>query len=320
MTGMIKGFSGLKRILAVIVAIGASAAMASDLQPQLIYGEDGRAEVYQSHPALQALADSTVALIPLGVLNTNGAGVRISGEIFGPTYGLCTDEPYFNQPTSANCSGFLVAPDMIATAGHCVDVNSCANWGFVFGYRMNDGQNANMDVPASEVYRCASVVARELTRAQDYAIVKLDRPVTNHRVLKLAANPPQVGDPMLVIGHPAGLPTKITTGGKVRSSVNGYFVTNLDTYGGNSGSAVFNANTGEVAGILVRGDQDFVQDPAGQCARSNVCPEDGCRGEDVTHISFVKAAMKGGSAPATRSWWDWLTGRKAAQARRMSAR
>ena len=60
---------------------------------------------------------------------------------------------------------------------------------------------------------------------------------------------------------------------------------NLDTYGGNSGSAVFNAKTGLVEGILVRGEQDYVQ--KGDCRVSNVCPADGCRGEDVTKILSV---------------------------------
>ncbi|WP_420540401.1 S46 family peptidase (plasmid) [Paenibacillus polymyxa] len=35
---------------------------------------------------------------------------------------------------------------------------------------------------------------------------------------------------------------------------NAFFVANLDTYGGNSGSPVFNSDTHEVEGILVRGE------------------------------------------------------------------
>ena len=57
------------------------------------------------------------------------------------------------------------------------------------------------------------------------------------------------------------------------------------TLGGNSGSAVFNSATGLVEGILVRGEQDYVL--KGDCRVSNVCPVDGCRGEDVTKISNV---------------------------------
>ena len=54
---------------------------------------------------------------------------------------------------------------------------------------------------------------------------------------------------------------KVAGGAKVRSNNNGvYFVANLDTYGGNSGSAVFNLQTREVEGILVRGENDYVYD------------------------------------------------------------
>jgi len=32
------------------------------------------------------------------------------------------------------CSGFLVAPDLVATAGHCVNPNNVTNILFVFGF------------------------------------------------------------------------------------------------------------------------------------------------------------------------------------------
>jgi hypothetical protein len=60
-------------------------------------------------------------------------------------------------------------------------------------------------------------------------------------------------------------------------------VANLDTYGGNSGSPVFNATNHQVEGILVRGENDFVTN--GSCYVSLVCPTTGCRGEDVTRCS-----------------------------------
>jgi len=69
------------------------------------------------------------------------------------------------------------------------------------------------------------------------------------------------------------------------ASPTGYFVANLDTYGGNSGSAVFNAKTGVIVGILVRGENDYIYQ--GDCRVSNVCQATGCRGEDVTKLSAV---------------------------------
>jgi len=119
--------------------------------------------------------------------------------------------------------------------------------------------------------------------AEDFAVVELDRPVTNRTPLTLRQQGQiDVGQGIFVIGHPAGLPTKVAGGASVRSQGNGYFVANLDTYGGNSGSAVFNKSNGQIEGILVRGEMDFIYKNG--CRVSNVCQNDSCRGEDVTKI------------------------------------
>lgn len=98
------------------------------------------------------------------------------------------------------------------------------------------------------------------------------------------------GEQLVVIGHPSGLPTKIAGGAKIRSGEAAYFTANLDTFGGNSGSAVFNATTGIVEGILVRGELDYVSDivDGKVCKRANKCSDDGCDGEDVTRITSVE--------------------------------
>jgi hypothetical protein len=106
-----------------------------------------------------------------------------------------------------------------------------------------------------------------------------------------------------VIGHPAGLPTKVAGGAKVRdASPEGFFVANVDTYGGNSGSIVINARTGKGAGILVRGEADYVY--KGDCRVSKVCAADACRGEDVTKLSSV--AFPAPASPSLASFGKLL--------------
>ena len=77
-----------------------------------------------------------------------------------------------------------------------------------------------------------------------------------------------------------------------RSNDAGYFVANLDTYGGNSGSPVINAGTGILEGILVRGETDFIHQ--GTCFESYVVPDDGGRGEDSTKATVFAAHVPGG--------------------------
>ena len=114
-------------------------------------------------------------------------------------------------------------------------------------------------------------------------MVRLKRKVVGRTPLRVKRDSKaKSGDEIVVIGHPSGLPTKVAGGASVRNDAGTYFVANLDTYGGNSGSAVFDSASGEVAGILVRGETDFRR--VGSCLQSNVCTDSGCRGEDVTHI------------------------------------
>jgi V8-like Glu-specific endopeptidase len=122
--------------------------------------------------------------------------------------------------------------------------------------------------------------------------VKLDRKVRNHLPLNMRlSGDVKVGDPLTVLGYPEGLPLKVADGAAVRSvSKPGFFVANTDTYGGNSGSAVINASTRLVEGVLVRGEKDFEWTPAG-CARSYRCKDNACRGEDITRIGEIAKAL-----------------------------
>ena len=140
------------------------------------------------------------------------------------------------------------------------------------------------------MFSCKKIISRSLDNVtkDDYAFIELDRKVLDRQPLKVRkGGKVEKGAPLVVIGHPTGLPTKIADGANVRSLQGKFFVANLDTYGGNSGSAVFNVETEEVEGILVRGETDYVLNSTLGCQVSNVCPADGCRGEDVTYIRNV---------------------------------
>ena len=259
---------------------------------RVIYGDDNRQDLYQlQDQAVMKVASSTAAMVLKSKLTKVDTIYKIMSGKFGEEFRLCSNEPYYNQPSAAMCSAFLVAPDMVATAGHCVQSGDCGTVAFVFNYSMMGERDNPLEVSEDDVYFCKSVVKRELTSQQDYSLVQLDRPVRGHDVLKLSQHDVSENQDLFVVGHPSGLPTKVAGGANVRSLKSGYFVANLDTYGGNSGSAVFNSQTLEVEGILVRGEQDFKYDTASQCYRSNKCASNACRGEDATNISFIQKAL-----------------------------
>ena len=266
-------------------------AVADDIGAKVIYGKDNRKDIYDTDSALyRDLAQSTVALFNnTDVIPDNGKKTaKLVTENFGDSFSLCKDEPFRDQPSGAFCSGSLVADDMVLTAGHCIrSASACAGVKFVFGFGIRQKGNIPTEVGLDDVYSCTKIVAREEQGyGADFALVKIDRKVTKYKPLAISRRgDPDVGAEMVVIGHLSGIPTKVSDGANVRSNENGYFVANIHMYGGNSGSAVFNTKTGLVEGVRVRGETDFVN--RNGCYISNVCPSDGCRGEDVTKISAV---------------------------------
>src|SRR3712207_7230060 len=63
--------------------------------------------------------------------------------------------------------------------------------------------------------------------------------------------------PYTTLFRSSGLPTKIADGARVVRANASFFEADLDTFGGNSGSPVFDARTNTVLGLLVRGATDY---------------------------------------------------------------
>jgi len=270
---------------------------------KLIYGSDDRRDEYEiTDPCLLSVGDSTVALVPQTDLTDNGNGTyTLPSDTFAEWYEwidpigtgnpLCSDEPFRNQPAPAYGSGFLIDDDIIITAGHLACDDDCSSWAIIFGFIMTDPDTAVLTVDASEVYYCNEVLGRS-DGYPDWAIIRLDRPVTGHEPIPFRTSG-QIPDnePVIVVGHPFGLPRKYDAGATVRDNSGvTYFRANADTYMGNSGSVVINTDTLEVEGILFSGNVDFVED--GSCDRSNVCPDSGCPvWEGVTRITALNGMI-----------------------------
>jgi hypothetical protein len=261
---------------------------------KVVYGADDRLDIYEvEDPAVIEAWESTVAVVSSADLVDEGDTYSLPGTPLSREYPLCPTERFLDQPVPAFCSGFLVAPDLVATAGHCVPSRiECGLTAFVFGFRMLGPGRPVLRFPKSQVYFCRGIAGlREASDDVDWAVVRLDRAVPDHTPLPIRRSG-KVADAqsLIIIGHPLGLPAKVAAGARVRENAEpGFFRSNLDAYVGNSGSAVLDAASLLVEGILVSGEVDFVE--TGDCLVTNRCEDTGCVGEAVTRSTELDHAV-----------------------------
>lgn len=272
----------------------------TDKGKAVVYGTDNRTDVYaHADTTMRARAlQSTVALISASdLITTAPSAIRFRASSLGQAEGLCAGQRFANDPTPAFCSGTLIDDDIVLTAGHCVTTAAeCASTRFVFKFARSSA-TALETVTTDDVFSCAGIIARSETQTAqgvaDFALIRLNRRATPRFVpapVRLSTAALVTGQRVGVIGSGSGVPFKIDTGGSVRDPGNGSsFEATTDTFGGNSGSGVYELDGYSVAGILVEGDTDYVAN--GSCNVVNVCRETGCSGETVVSSHVAVAAL-----------------------------
>lgn len=164
--------------------------------PKSIYDVDDRKDYYEVGPEIKEIMDSSVSLFLADKIQENDDETStLLTQTFGDAKDLCDDERFRNQPLGAFCSGFLVAPDIIATAAHCIFnrmiVDNAGNANihkirFVFGFHMDNEGKAFTVVKKTEIYNAVSIIGHELDpNGSDWALVRIHKPVTNHKVVKV---------------------------------------------------------------------------------------------------------------------------------------
>lgn len=212
---------------------------------------DRRIEIAEASDGVREAARGVALVVRHSKLPAARDGRRsLLPKPLGEEIGLCEGERFADQPsaTVGGATAFLVAPDRVATAAHVVDDLAVTDFAVAFGFDSTDASVAEGDV-----YRAKSV-----TRGSaDFAIVALDREVIGRAPLALHRDGEVAeGQGVVVVGHPLALPMKAAPG-TVRVKEEGVFFFDTDTYQGNSGSPVLNADTAVVEGLFFGGGKDF---------------------------------------------------------------
>lgn len=286
-----KFFLTLFALLSLSVSVSAS----DEYQSKAIYGADDRLDVFQSpDPLMRELARSVATQVSVkDVIEKPEWEYRLKTSTLAKN-GLCQTERFAHQPLVGDCTGFLIAPDKMVTAGHCItSTNQCAGMYWVFDFAYYNGITEDEFVfNETQIAQCRAVIERvkNAETGVDYAVMLLDRKMVGRTPFKVRKEGKVNDDAILtIIGHPNGIPAKIASGAEIRDNKDpNFFVTNTDSFVGNSGSPVVDSRTGIVEGVLVRGESDYVSVKERGCMVPLVFDNDKGRGEDVIRINIIK--------------------------------
>lgn len=280
-----------------LLALLAFSKAAFAYQDKGIYGDDNRRTMDELDANLDANAIkySSSVLAQIANWRIKSTKENISVETRDLKFGLniCDGEKFLDRPLVSSCTAFLVAPDVIVTAGHCIkDKYECKKQTWVVDFDSNadfQGPKGTITFPKDNTYSCRELLHWSQNTNLDFAVVRLDRAVAGKTPLKVRREG-KVGnsESLMVIGHPLGLPKTVANNILIRDNSQTYvFKTNADTFSGNSGSPVIGEVSGLVEGILVRGDDDFTMDVNLGCQRMARCGNKECRGESVQRSTYL---------------------------------
>ncbi len=288
----------LPLILMLVKTDIAHAAFFDAFNDKVIYGEDNRSMLSdldsENDAEVLAFSRAVLAQIPNWRITSNEEStIGIETRDLKTGLNFCDGERFLDMPLVASCTAFMVSADLIVTAGHCVkDKYDCKKQTWVLDY--NDKMDfippkSTVTFPKDKTYACKELVSWSLNSKLDYALVRLDRAITDRAPLKIRREGKTSSNELLMaLGHPLGMPKMLASNIMIRDNTLDFvFKTNADTFSGNSGSPVLGIKSKLVEGILVRGDDDFRTDFDLGCDRPAKCGDKECRGESVQRSTYL---------------------------------
>jgi hypothetical protein len=248
-----------------------------------IWGPDERQERYEYPPGpIRDAAHSSAAIVAKHLLvldPARGTWSAAQPQTLQAKHHLCNGQRFATQPTVASCSATLITADIMITAGHCFNGDSTLSvldlvvFDLAYDVAPSDPMLIAKSIPDANVYRVAEVLDSKYnityaddgsSAGQDYAVVRLDRAVTGRTPARVNWSAAIALGTTFVIGHPSGIPQKISRGKilDIMSSTD-FIGHDVDTLPGNSGGGMFDTR-GTLIGIHTTGSVgSYVPNPAG---------------------------------------------------------
>ncbi|GLS91668.1 hypothetical protein GCM10007916_27370 [Psychromonas marina] len=191
---------------------------------------------------------------------------------------ICEDTPFMKEVAIGSCSGVLIKPNLVATAGHCVDRNILSKtWFFNYqygenlslkkGYKVQKIIFKDFDLIKSYFSDKLKVINQQrqligvlplpadihdYSSYRDIALLELSESVVGYIPFTINFSPFLAGRKAISVGHPLGLSLKQNSVGTLKSMASPhYMTTNIEILQGNSGGPLFDYETGDLIAITV---------------------------------------------------------------------
>ena len=160
--------------------------------------------------------------------------------------------------SAGRCSGTLIGADTVITAGHCLHQGNKGTWFPVDTYRIIpglDGKSLPYGFCRATALLSVAGWTSQGNADYDYGAIKLDCTIGNTVGWYGYTSSVSKDDPAIIGGYPGDKPlTHWLSADKIRSVTTRRISYNADTYGGDSGSAVWWDNNGAyMVGVHSRG-------------------------------------------------------------------
>lgn len=243
-----------------------------------LYDEDNRVDFYKlTDPKMKEAANAVAFQIYKDELK--GWTFNRYWEIVTTpltNMGVCRQERFSDQPRMRNdCSAILIGPKQLLLPGNCITEHYCDNdlFYWMFNYHQDSASPMSMDRKREYFYKCEKLIKRVFNpnTAISYAIIELNKNVVGVKPVKISQSSSISAHTELVaIGHPSGIPQKIARDAYVGDQTEDHFLVSSDIPGTSKGTAIFNAETFELEGMLIHGTKDF--EMVNGCKQSPVFP------------------------------------------------